>query len=234
MIKRSHLKFALLFPTVLTLVYFLILDGRATWVQNGTYSIGKIIQFGLPAWLVWRMNRVPLRIYKPRMAGLVPGIIFGAGVFFLVILLYKYLVKPNPGLFIPLSEKIQSKMDGFQLNSPSAYLGLSMFYCLLHSGMEEYYWRWFVFRRLLPHTTLGRAIVTSSLGFMAHHVVLLGTFFGFDNPFTYIFSAGVAVGGAAWAGLYHRSGNIYAPWLSHALVDAAIFWIGYDILFLTL
>jgi hypothetical protein len=29
--------------------------------------------------------------------------------------------------------------------------------------------------------------------------------------------------------LYRRSGSLYGPWLSHLLVDAAIFWIGYDL-----
>jgi uncharacterized protein len=38
-------------------------------------------------------------------------------------------------------------------------------------------------------------------------------------------------GGAFWAWLYHRSGNLIAPWLSHALIDAAIFTVGYDLTF---
>jgi membrane protease YdiL (CAAX protease family) len=41
-------------------------------------------------------------------------------------------------------------------------------------------------------------------------------------------SAAVAVGGAMWAWLYQRSGSIYAPWLSHLLIDAAIFTIAFD------
>ena len=60
---------------------------------------------------------------------------------------------------------------------------------------------------------------------------LLLMFFGFENWMTYVFSIGVAIGGAAWAWLYSRSGNLYSAWISHAFVDAAIFWVGYDILF---
>jgi membrane protease YdiL (CAAX protease family) len=41
----------------------------------------------------------------------------------------------------------------------------------------------------------------------------------------------VAVGGSVWAWLYNRSDNFYAVWASHALVDAAIFIIGYDLIF---
>jgi membrane protease YdiL (CAAX protease family) len=39
------------------------------------------------------------------------------------------------------------------------------------------------------------------------------------------------VGGMVWAWLYWRTGSIYAPWLSHLLIDAAIFTAGYDLLF---
>jgi membrane protease YdiL (CAAX protease family) len=30
--------------------------------------------------------------------------------------------------------------------------------------------------------------------------------------------------------LYHRSGSLLAPWVSHALVDAALVVIGWDVL----
>jgi membrane protease YdiL (CAAX protease family) len=43
-------------------------------------------------------------------------------------------------------------------------------------------------------------------------------------------SLGVAVGGAVWARLYDRSGSLLGPWLSHLLVDAAIFFVGYELL----
>ena len=73
------------------------------------------------------------------------------------------------------------------------------------------------------------AICISSLGFMAHHVILLATFFSWSSPWTYLFSFSVVVGGAGWAWLYERDGSLYGPWISHLFVDAAIFLIGYDI-----
>jgi membrane protease YdiL (CAAX protease family) len=64
---------------------------------------------------------------------------------------------------------------------------------------------------------------------MAHHVILLATYFGWSSPWTYAFSLAVAVGGAVWAWLYERSGSLVGPWLSHLVVDAAIFLVGYDL-----
>jgi membrane protease YdiL (CAAX protease family) len=64
---------------------------------------------------------------------------------------------------------------------------------------------------------------------MAHHVVVLGLYFGWTNPWTWLFSGATAAGGAFWAWLYQRSGSIYGPWASHLLLDAGIFAIGYDL-----
>jgi membrane protease YdiL (CAAX protease family) len=45
------------------------------------------------------------------------------------------------------------------------------------------------------------------------------------------FALCVAGGGVAWAWLYDRSNSLYAPWLSHLLIDAAVMAIGYDLAF---
>jgi membrane protease YdiL (CAAX protease family) len=45
------------------------------------------------------------------------------------------------------------------------------------------------------------------------------------------FAACVAVGGAVWAWLYQRTNSVYAPWISHLVVDASLFVIGYDLFF---
>src|SRR2546421_401644 len=42
------------------------------------------------------------------------------------------------------------------------------------------------------------------------------------------FSLCVAAGGAVWAWLYYRTQSLYAAWASHAVIDAAIFAIGFD------
>ena len=73
------------------------------------------------------------------------------------------------------------------------------------------------------------AVVLSSLAFTAHHVILLAVFFGGWSWPTIFFSLCVAVGGAAWAWIYHRSGSLLGPWLSHLLIDAGIFIVGFDL-----
>ena len=41
---------------------------------------------------------------------------------------------------------------------------------------------------------------------------------------------GVAVGGGVWCWIYQRSHSLLGPWLSHALIDAAIFVVGYRLI----
>ena len=127
------------------------------------------------------------------------------------------------------SVQILQKVQGFGVASPLSYLALGVFYALVHSGLEEYYWRWFVFGQLRRLQPVGLAAIISSLGFMVHHVILLGFYFGWNSPLTYLFSISVAMGGLFWAWLYQRTQSIYAPWVSHLIVDAGIFLLGYDV-----
>jgi membrane protease YdiL (CAAX protease family) len=145
-----------------------------------------------------------------------------------MLLAYHFWLKTSP-LFEAATQPIFEKLTSIGFLSPAAFIALGVFYALGHSLLEEYYWRWFVFARLADGTSLPRAITLSSLGFMAHHVLILGTYFGWTTPATWLFSLAIAIGGAAWAWLYHRSQSLVGPWLSHMLVDAAIFVIGYDL-----
>jgi membrane protease YdiL (CAAX protease family) len=109
------------------------------------------------------------------------------------------------------------------------YVLLAAFYSLFHSLLEEYYWRWFVFRQLKRLSPLWVAIVISALGFTAHHVIVLHVFFKDAPLLVALLSVAVGVGGCFWARLYARTGSLLAPWLSHLLIDAGIFLVGYDL-----
>jgi membrane protease YdiL (CAAX protease family) len=226
---RFALGFALVFPTLVTWVYFVSLAGASTGVQQASYSVGKVIQFAFPLVWVVIVQRQRLRLEKPRAAGLATGAGFGMLVVIAMMVLYHAYLKPA-GYFTAAAAVVNEKVGRFGVDSFAKYAALGVFYSACHSFFEEYYWRWFVFAQLRRLASRRAAITVSSLGFMAHHVVLLGTIFGWASPATYLFSVSVAVGGAVWAWLYDRTSSIYGPWLSHLLVDAGIFLIGYDLL----
>jgi membrane protease YdiL (CAAX protease family) len=218
----------LIVPTVLTWVYFV---EAADYVENVQRAVGlttKVLQFAFP--LVWTafVLREPLRWQRPRRDGVALGIVFGLVVTAGGWLLFQSLLRDH-AVFTAASDAIRAKVAGFGLDSVWKYAALGTFYSIAHSLLEEYYWRWFVFGQLRRLVPVAAAIAVSAIGFMAHHVVVLSMFFGWWTLPTLLLSAAVGVGGAFWAWLYQRSGSLYGPWLSHLLVDAGIFLVGYEL-----
>lgn len=224
---------AMCYPTAIAYVYFLALvagEGGLNRVQQLTYTVGKIVQFAFPILFVWIATRRLPRLERPSGKGLWLGIVSGLLVMGLMVGLYHGFLRDS-SLLSHTPAKVRAKLDEFGVTSPGKYLALAVFLSLAHSLLEEYYWRWFVFGQLRSLLPLSLAIALSSLAFMAHHVIILhvylpGRFVSAVLPF----SIGVAVGGAFWAWLYHRSGTLLGPWISHGLVDAAIFIVGWDLL----
>ncbi|MFO0912730.1 MAG: type II CAAX endopeptidase family protein [Pirellulales bacterium] len=212
-------------PSAVTWLYFVVLHDSAASFQQLAYGLGKTVQFLLPVvwWWVSRPHpEISLRVNR----GLAWGAALGGVIGLAMGVLYAFVLSPQ-GVFLGPQSAMQEKVVGLGLSTPTAYITLGVFYALAHAGLEEYYWRWFVFgdlRRRMP--VIGAAVV-SSLGFMAHHVILLAHYFGWGSPWTYFFAASVAVGGFLWAMLYQRWQSLLGPWISHMVVDAAIFTIGY-------
>ena len=179
------------------------------------------------------VERRPPRWSQPALRGVLESVGFGLLILAIMLLAWNFWLKPA-GYLDAAGEEIRAKVLGIGLNTPQKFFAVAVFYALGHSLMEEYYWRWFVFGHLQKLVPLSAAIVLSSLGFMAHHVCIVSTFFGWLSPMSLLLSLAVAGGGAIWAWIYHRTNSLYIPWISHAFVDAAIFLIGYDLLYVRL
>jgi len=223
------LAFAFVCPTLITLVYFQWLNDASSSYQQLAYGIGKGIQFGFPVVWVWLWYRSKLtwKTTTPlNMNQIWVGIGFGLLVVATMFAIYFLLIAPSE-IAATLVETAREKVAGFGVDSLWKYMGLGIFYALVHSFMEEYYWRWFVFDYLKKFTNTWAANILSSFGFMGHHVVVLGLYFGWTSPLTYLFSLSIAVGGMFWAWQYHTTGRLRASWISHIIVDAGIFGLGY-------
>jgi len=220
---------ALVFPSIMTWAYFVWLADGASSITYGVYGVGKALQFAFPLiWVVLVLRQRP-RLHPPDRRGVPLGLAFGGLVLAAMLGLYFFWLKPAGFFEQGAGEQVREKIASLKLDRLWAYVACSVFYSLLHSLAEEYYWRWFVFGRMRLLVSLPVAVIVSSLGFMAHHIILLSVFFGWFSPAAILFSLAVAIGGAAWACLYHLSRSLYGPWWSHLLVDAGIFLIGYDL-----
>ena len=115
------------------------------------------------------------------------------------------------------------------LGSALPFLAAAAGWTFLNSLMEEYVYRWFVFRQCEVLMNPAIAVVASAAIFTAHHVIAVSRYL--DPALTVLASAGVFVGGLVWSSLYLRYRSIWPCWISHVLADAAVFGIGWYLLF---
>lgn len=221
------------FPSLLTWAYFVALAEAPAAARLAVYVLGKSFQFALP--LVWwghaRGYRLPARhagLRLPKVwvqAGW--GLAIGGAMFAAMVAGYYGLVRPM-GWLAGADTAVQHKLAGFGVKGLGTFLALAAFYALVHAGLEEYYWRWFVFGQLRRRMHVRWALAASSLAFMAHHVILLRVYVGLEF-WGVLGSLAVAVAGAVWAWMYHCGGSLVGPWVSHILADAAIFTVAWDL-----
>jgi len=116
-----------------------------------------------------------------------------------------------------------------ELSSMHRYALAAAGWIFINSVVEEYVYRWFVLRQLRTLMPNIAAIGVSAGIFTVHHVVAMSAYL--DPGPTLLGSLGVFTGGAVWCWLYNRYGSIWPGWISHAIVDVAVFVIGAILLF---
>jgi hypothetical protein len=194
--------------------------------------IGKAIFFAGKLWLValplvWRLrvDREPLSWSPARHGGF--AVATASGLWISLIVFVAYALAVRGGAIEASSVAERAAKTG--LNTLGAFLGGAVYWITANSLMEEYVWRWFVFRQceVLWGGKLGLA--AAALAFTAHHVIALAAQFNWD--ITLLGSLGVFIGGATWNWLYLRYRSVWPGYVSHAIVDLAIFIIGYRLIF---
>jgi hypothetical protein len=218
---------AMLLPAVSSVLYFhLFPQARISWLL---YTGTKIFT------IIWPVVAIlAIEGHRPRLgpvdwrkhAGALPlGLLTGAAIGGLGIALYHFT---GMGAYIDAhGGAIQAKVRALHLLE--YYFLYVTFLSILHSLIEEYFWRWYVFGRLARVVPAGAAYALASLAFAAHHYVVLAAYFPAFG--TIFFGTCVAIGGALWCALFRRQETLAGAWVSHMLVDMAIFYIGYRILF---
>jgi membrane protease YdiL (CAAX protease family) len=220
---------AVIYPSLLTWLYFIALADASTPLQRLAYTVGKLLQFALPAAFFALVARQPVRPpwrWRSRLLeGLVSGLLISSVTLVFPSLLRRLEGSPLSGL----PSRIAEKLGDLGVSLPWGFLALALFYSLIHTLLEEYYWRWFVFGGLRKFFGFPAALIAASLGFTAHHVLVVASYIGWSSPWNVPLAVGVAAAGAYWAWLYERSGSLASPWLSHVLVDLAVFRVGFEI-----
>ena len=227
---------AMILPLAVSYIYFV-------WAPGST--LGKTAYGGIKLWLlVWpiivglwiiretrsgkrRMNpltrclpSIPLDDSQHKQTLLI-GVAFGLAVFALAVLLL--IIPGSRESLISFGPQIRDQVDDF--GGLKYYFALGAFICVIHSALEEFYWRGFVFGHLRHLVPAWAAHILAALAFTAHHVIVLNQFFSPGIAWT--FSLCVAIGGLMWSFLYQRHGTLLGAWISHLICDVAIITIGW-------
>ncbi len=199
------------------------------WFPNsplgvGLFAASKVWLFTFP--VLWHrlVEQGSFSLSPARLGGFRAGFLSGVIICLAILIAFVTL---GPRLIDP--SYFAGKMHDIGLASWPTYLGLAAYWIAVNSVLEEYVWRWFVFRQCEALLRPRAAIACAALCFTLHHAVALRVYLG--PTATAICSAGVFIGGTLWSGLYRKYRSVWPGYLSHAMVDLCIFALGAALIF---
>ncbi|NLH15760.1 MAG: CPBP family intramembrane metalloprotease [Phycisphaerae bacterium] len=219
---------------ILSLVFLLPAPSLAVWAGmivwpdtvfgKAVFALCKVWILALPAIWFFGVERQRLLMRRPGIVGIVVGALLGLVISAMIFLGYWCLARNwiDPAVVKNLVAKVG-------LGRPVVYLVGAAYWVIVNALLEEYVWRWFVFRQFRTLMPAFAAVAASATGFTLHHIVAMQTYF--PPHVVTIAALGIFIGGVIWSWCYWRFGTIWPGYLSHAIVDVAVFSIGYCILF---
>lgn len=124
---------------------------------------------------------------------------------------------------------LRDAVEPVGLANPAVYFGAAAYWITVNSVVEEYVYRWFIFRQAERLMGPGAAVAASGLIFVAHHTIAMSAYF--PALLNGLASLSIFIGGALWSWMYRRYRSVWVPYVSHAIVDLSIFVIGAMMLF---
>lgn len=205
-------------PTIGVLAAMYVAPG--TPLGTGIFIASKLWVAAVP--LLWRLlvDRRPVSLSPARQGGLLTGAVLGLAISAVIVAAY-LLLGPH---FIDAAQ-VRAMAERSGIATPAVYLGAALYWIAVNSVLEEYVYRWFMFEKSETLVGAKSAVALSAVFFTVHHVFALAA--QFDWVVTLLGSLGVLVGGVLWSWCYRRYRSIWPGYVSHAIVDVAVFGIGW-------
>lgn len=203
----------------------MMIDGtQGTTLGKAAYFLSKVWILALPiVWTLW-VDRQRLSLSPARKGGF--GVASGLGLVIAVSIAGGFWLF---GDRIIDATVVRNAAIANGIGSLPIYLAFVAYLTFVNSLLEEFVWRWFVFRKCETLVGGGAAVICSALFFTIHHVFALKA--QMDWTPTLLGSAGVFIGGAVWSWCYLRFRSVWPGYVSHLIVDAAVFVVGWYLIF---
>ena len=186
--------------------------------------LGGLWLLGLPiAWSVLG-DRHQLHLSLPKYQELLVGLVLGLSMFGIILGTYWFF-----GQHWIDAADAKSKVEQMGLSNPLIFLIVQAYFVLVNSLIEEFIWRWFVYKKceiLIPGKA---AIFLSALFFTLHHIIVLAAYTDWHGVI--LGSLAVFAAGAIWSWCYLTYRSLWASYISHAIADLALSIIAWQTLF---
>lgn len=184
----------------------------------------KIWLLCFPALWWWKRESGRLRWVapqkRPALVGAALGVALSASILIGYALFFRTRIDPSA---------LREATGTMGLGLPLPFIAAALYWAFVNSAVEEYVYRWFVLRHLGALIPSIPAAIASAVIFTAHHVIALAVYLPW--PLAALGSFGVFTGGVVWASLYQRYRSVWPCWVSHIIVDIAVFAIGWEMIF---
>ena len=222
--RKAWISLLLLLPAPSIGVLFGMILLPGTPAGQGVFIFSKLWILLLPA--LWfclvETGRMPRG--KTAAGGFRAGVLSGLAISAAVVLAWLLL-----GRRLIDADLVRDMAAGIGLGRRAVYAAAALYWIFINSVLEEYVWRWFVVRQCAKLMGPAAAIVVSALGFTLHHILAMQVYFS-----ALVTAAGalcILFAGMLWSWMFLRYRTIWPGWLSHALVDVAVFGLGYALIF---
>lgn len=209
-------------PSIGVLFGMILFPG--TTLGQSVFLFSKCWILLLPAFWFFGVEKGRISSGKTVPGGFRAGLLTGLAISGFVVAVYLWLAAR---LIDPVG--IQTLAAEIRLDRPLHYIAAASYWIGINSILEEYVWRWFMVRQCRKLMRPAAAVAVSALGFSVHHVLAMQVYFSWTV--TLVAGAGIFFGGALWSWMFIRYKTIWPGWLSHALVDIAVFGVGYLLIF---
>ena len=179
---------------------------------------------GLPiAWSVLG-DRYQLHLSLPKYQELLVGMVLGLLMFGIILGTYSLF-----GQYWIDATDAKAKVQQMGLSNPAIFWIVQAYFVLINSFIEEFIWRWFVYKKceiLIPGKA---AIFLSALFFTLHHIIVLAAYTDWHGVI--LGSLAVFAAGIIWSWCYLTYRSLWASYISHAIADFALSIIAWQTLF---